>query len=151
MSQSLVQLPVHIVFSTAGRRPFLAEPATREELIFYLHGLCRNLDCPAIRINGPDNHLHLLVRLNREMPIKNLIRTLKANSSKWMHDRFPDQRDFKWQKGYGLFGVSPSAVQRVVRYIENQEAHHRKFSFEDEFRAICTEAGLVIDERFVWE
>ncbi|MGC9450211.1 MAG: transposase [Oceanipulchritudo sp.] len=151
MPQSLVHIPIQIVFSTRHRQPWLADREQRVELYRYMHGICRNLGCPAIKINGPSDHVHVLCSLRRQTAIADLVRDLKSCSSKWSHERFDDLRDFHWQKGYGAFASSPSAVPEVIRYIENQEAHHRKISFKEEFRSMCNEAGLVIDERYVWE
>ena len=105
----------------------------------------------AIRINGPADHVHVLCKLGKQSCVSDLVRELKSCSSKWFNCRFSDVFDFHWQKGYGAFAVSPSAVPEVIRYIENQEAHHRIFSFKDEFLKMCEEEGLVIDERYIWE
>jgi REP element-mobilizing transposase RayT len=150
MPQSLVQIPVHIVFSTHTRKPLL-NPADRRAAIFrYMGGICRKVDCPSIRINGMENHVHLLCMMGKEIPIATLIRTLKCSSSKWINEKHRASAQFHWQKGYGAFGVSCKALPQVIRYIDNQESHHRTISFEDEFRSMCKEAGLALDERFAW-
>ncbi|HSH10020.1 MAG TPA: transposase [Oceanipulchritudo sp.] len=151
MSQSLVQIPIQLVFSTHHRLPLLADVSQRNELHRYMHGICRSLGSPATRINGPADHVHVLCALGKQRCVSDLVRDLKSCSSRWFSDRFPQAADFHWQKGYGAFAVSPSAVSEVVRYIEKQEEHHRVFSYKDEFRKLCVDAGVVIDERYVWE
>jgi REP element-mobilizing transposase RayT len=151
MAQSLVQIPVHLVFSTRNRAELLLEVAKRVHMHRYLHGICKNMGSPALRINGPSDHVHLLCFLGKQQCPCDLVRDLKSCSSKWFRETYPDVGDFHWQKGYGAFGIGMSAVPDVVRYIENQEAHHRSFSFQDEFRKLCADAGVVIDERYVWE
>lgn len=151
MGQSLVQIPVHIVFSTQGRRPFLGNPEERIEMHRYLCGIDRTIGSPVLRINGTADHIHILCSLGKQREVADLLRIFKSDSSKWVRGRFPGMQAFHWQKGYGAFGVSPTAIPDVMRYIDNQERHHQKFSFKEEFRKMCEVAGVVIDERYVWE
>ena len=140
-----------MVFSTKNRIPYLIDYNHQSELHKYLHGICRAKSCPAIRINGTADHVHILCCLTSSTCVADLIRDLKSNSSKWIHKRFAEIQDFEWQKGYGAFAVSESEIARVRHYIANQENHHRKILFKDEFRKLCKEENLVIDERYVWE
>ena len=151
MGQSLVQIPVHLVFSTSDRIPYLQDPDIRMEMHRYLCGTARHLGSPVLRINGTGDHVHILCSLGKQEAVADLLRKMKSNSTKWAHERFSGLEEFHWQKGYGAFGVSPSGIPGVIRYIDNQENHHQHFSFEDEFRKLCEAAGLVIDERYVWE
>ena len=94
--------------------------------------------------------MHALVRLGKMVDIAALIRELKRESSKWVKAE-SSLEDFHWQSGYGAFSVSPSHVDAVIEYIRNQEEHHKKESFQDEFRRLCKKYGVGIDERYVWD
>ena len=117
----------------------------------YLGGICRELDCPAIRIGGVEDHVHVLCRLGRSVRIADLVRDLKRDSSKWVKEKFPDLPDFAWQSGYGTFSISPNHVDRLVSYIANQQEHHRRESFQDEFRRLLRKYEIEWDERYVWD
>ncbi|MEO2019990.1 MAG: transposase [Fuerstiella sp.] len=150
MGQSLVQIYVHIVFSTKGRKPFLKAEADRERLHAYLSGICKNQDSPAIIVGGVEDHVYLLCRLGKTIDIARLVRNLKSDSSEWAKKELGVPH-FYWQTGYGAFSVSPSHVDALTNYIANQVERHRKESFQDEFRRLCEKYGVVIDERFVWD
>jgi putative transposase len=99
---------------------------------------------------GTQDHIHLLVSLGREWSLADLLRDVKAGSSKWVHHEFPEDQSFAWQSGYGAFSVSASNLGAVKRYIRDQAKHHRTISFQDEFRALLRQHGLEWDERYVW-
>jgi REP element-mobilizing transposase RayT len=151
MPQSLVQIYVHLVFSTKDRRPFLRDKAFRERVHAYLAGICNNQDSPSIRVGGVEDHVHILCRLSKTLDVAALVREIKRDSSKWIKDQNPRLGDFHWQNGYGAFSISPSHVETLEEYIRNQEEHHRRESFQDEFRRLCAKYGLQIDERYVWD
>lgn len=151
MSQSLVQIYVHIVFSTKNRVPFLKDRALRSGLHAYLNGTCNNQGSPSLRVGGAEDHVHILCRLSKTLDVAALIRELKRDSSKWVKDENPRLVDFYWQQGYGAFSVSPSHVDTLIKYIDNQEEHHRRETFQDEFRRLCKKYGVEIDERYVWD
>src|SRR5687767_3842947 len=98
----------------------------------------------------PD-HVHLLVSMGRETCVADLVRLVKSNSSKWLHDTQPDLAHFAWQAGYGAFSVSHSQLEVVRHYIENQAEHHRQTTFQDEYRTFLRKHGIEWDERFVWD
>ncbi len=149
MPQSLASVHVHFVFSTKNREPWIpAEVADR--LYPYLGGLARTVGCRLVRVGGMPDHIHLLVSLGREVALADAMRVLKANSSGWAHEAFPDL-PFAWQAGYGAFAVSASHVERVVAYIDDQAEHHRNMTFQDEYRALLRRHGLEWDERYVWD
>ncbi|MCR9296309.1 MAG: IS200/IS605 family transposase [bacterium] len=151
MPQSLVQIYVHLIFSTKDRKPFLKDPRTRDQMHRYLAGICANVDCPALIVGGVQDHVHLLCRLGKTIDVADLIRDLKRDSSKWIKSQAGDLNEFHWQSGYGGFSISPSHVDGLMEYIADQENHHRRESFQDEFRRICEKYGLSIDERYVWD
>ena len=117
----------------------------------YLIGTCQNLECPSIVVGGVEDHVHILCRFGRSISVSDLIRELKRESSKWFKDEFPLMQEFYWQSGYGAFSVSASQLELVTEYIRRQEEHHRKVSFQDEFRMLLKKHGLEWDERYVWD
>ena len=151
MPQSLVEIYVHIVFSTKNRAPFLRDPILRENMHAYLAGICNNLKSPAKKVGGVEDHVHILCRLSKVQDVASLIRDLKRDSSKWVKGEQSQLQDFHWQAGYGAFSISPSHVPALVEYIQNQERHHKRESFQDEFRRLCRKYGVEIDERYVWD
>jgi REP element-mobilizing transposase RayT len=151
MPQSLVQIYLHLVFSTKHPQPLLVDPAFRSRTHAYFAGICNDLDSPSLRTGGIADHVHILCRLAKIMDVSSLIRELKRDSSKWIKEANPQLRDFHWQQGYGAFSISPGHVEPLLRYIGEQEAHHRQESFQDEFRRLCQKYGVAIDERYVWD
>ena len=149
MPKSYTNLLYHIVFSTRDRRPIITIDR-RPRLYEYVGGIIRELGGISLAIGGIEDHLHLLAKLRPDKALSDLLRDVKANSSGWMHDVFPDARDFHWQKGYGAFTVSMSQVPAVAAYIANQERHHKKHSFRDEFIQILRVNHIEFDERFLW-
>ena len=151
MSQSLSQIYLHIVFSTRQRRPFLQDKQIRERMHAYLKGICDKQDCPSLRIGGVEDHVHIACRLAKTLDVSTLIKELKQGSSVWVKSEFPILSAFHWQKGYGAFSVSPSHLPALKLYIENQEQHHRRESFQDEFRRLLKKYEVEYDERYVWD
>ena len=152
MSQSLAQVYVHFVFSTKNRMPWLQDGGLRDQLYAYLATILRdNVDSPALIINGVDDHVHALVRLSRKFAIMEVIQEGKVETSKWLKRQAALDSGFAWQAGYGAFSVSASLLEEVKRYIENQREHHRRMSFQDEFRELCRRHGLELDERYAWD
>lgn len=134
---------VHCVFSTKERRQIiLAERATA--LYAYLGSIARDEGFSLMAAGGTANHVHLLFALPATSSLSHAIQKLKGSSSRWMG------RGFSWQEGYGAFSVSPSQLPAVEKYIQNQQEHHRKRSFEEEFVAILRNSGIEYDEKFVF-
>jgi REP element-mobilizing transposase RayT len=151
MPQSLARILVHVVFSAKHRHPFLAEKIIRNEMHAYLGGTCNNLGCPVLIVGGVADHAHILCSLTRKMSVADFVGEIKRESSKWVKTKTETLKKFSWQNGYGIFSVGQSEVERVRAYIANQEEHHRKRTFEDEYRAFLKEYGVEFDERFVWD
>jgi len=151
MSQSLVQVYLHLVFSTKTRKPLLKDPDLRAQMYAYLGGVCRNLECPALIVGGAEDHVHILCRHSQNITLANLFRDLKRSSSLWIKAQSAKVRGFYWQRGYGAFSISPSHIQDLTAYIQNQGTHHKKVSFQEEFRKLCRKYGVEIDERYVWD
>jgi REP element-mobilizing transposase RayT len=150
MPQSLSFLLTHIVFSTKDRTPELG-PDVRSALHAYLATVARNVDCECFRVGGVADHVHLAVRLSRTLSMAKLIEELKTSSSKWLKTQSPTLSAFSWQRGYGAFSVGPSDLETLLNYIDNQEAHHRTRTFQDEYRTFLTKYGIDYDERYVWD
>jgi len=136
MPHSYIASFFHVVFSTKGRTQ-LIRADLQPRLWDYLAAIARNHGIRVLAVGGMDNHVHVLLVLPADAKLVDVVRTLKCNSSRWLHERKPV---FAWQEGYGAFSVSPSHVERVRRYIANQEHHHRRLSFDDELMAMLNAA-----------
>jgi putative transposase len=151
MPQSLAKVLLHIVFSTKNRAPMLRDSSIRTELHTYVAGVLQSIDCPAIIGGGVEDHVHILCLLSRTRTIAQLLEETKTATSKWIKSKGTAYKDFHWQNGYGVFSVSESKMDDVRRYIEKQDEHHRKMTFQDEFRELCRRHGIAIDERYAWD
>lgn len=151
MPQSLSAVYLHLVFSTKDRQTFLRDPVIRSETHAYLGGVSKQLDCPPIIVGGVEDHVHILARHARTITQADWVKELKRVSSLWIKERDSSLRDFVWQSGYGIFSVSASNVESVERYIANQEEHHRKTTFQDEYRAFLKRHGVPWDEKYLWD
>ncbi len=151
MPQSLAKILVHTVFSTKDRRPFLRDKTLCEELHRYLGGILTNLDCQPIIVGGVEDHVHLLCALSRTREAAAMVKEVKRGSSLWLKTRSPDLQDFAWQSGYGIFSIGFSQLESVRDYIAGQAEHHRKVSFQDEFRLLLKRYEIEFDERYVWD
>ncbi len=151
MAQSLAKVLLHVVFSTKERRPFLRNPQLREETHRYLGGILNGLGCPSIAVGGVEDHVHVLSTLSRTHTISDLIKEVKRSSSLWIKDREPELAAFAWQGGYSAFSLVYSQLEKVRHYIANQEEHHRRQSFQDEFRELLRRYQIPYDEAYVWD
>lgn len=150
MAQSLANVLLHLVFSTKGRRDWI-DPEIEAELFPYLATVCRELGCPAIKVGGASDHVHIACSLSRTVSMSKLLEQIKASSSKWIKTKGTKYRDFAWQNGYGAFSIGQSQVEDLKRYIANQREHHRRETFQDEFRKFLQRYQVVFDERYVWD
>ena len=149
MPRSYTNLIYHFVFATKNRAPLIT--AEREERLYeYIGGIIRGLGGILLIVDGVEDHIHLLAKLRPDKSISDVLRDLKANSSGWMHDVFPDAADFSWQNGYGAFTVSESQVQRVSEYIARQKQHHNVEPFEGEFVGLLKKNKIDFDDRYLW-
>ena len=150
MPHSYTSLLTHVIFSTKDRQPHL-DTDIRGRVFAYMGGVVRELGGSALAINGPADHVHLLVGLPANVALADAMRVVKSNTSRWAHERWPQRKSFAWQSGYGAFSVSRSNVEEVERYIAGQEEHHRHVTFQEEFLAFLKRHGVPYDERYVWE
>jgi putative transposase len=151
MPQSFSRIVIHTAFSTQGREPAFQNPAFRDEVHAYLGGCAKTLQCLPLRIGGVADHVHLLTTLARTMAVADFVKEVKRVSTLWIQERGALYGQFHWQAGYAAFSVSESQVPTVIRYIQNQETHHRKVTFQDEFREFLRRHGQEWDERYVWD
>jgi REP element-mobilizing transposase RayT len=134
---------IHCIFSTRKRQPLIPESRITG-LHAYLGGIARSEGVALIAAGGTANHIHLLFVLPASHSLAQAVQKLKGGSSRWMG------QDFSWQEGYGAFSVSPSQASVVKKYIQNQEQHHRKQDFEQEFKTLLRKCGIEYDERYVF-
>jgi|SRR5688572_13953342 putative transposase len=136
---------MHCVFATKERRP-LIEPALQSRLWPYLGGIARENGMKALEVGGVSDHIHILLSLPATLAISKAVQLLKGNSSKWIHETFPEHRHFAWQEGYGAFSIGVSGVDDTVAYIRGQEEHHQKRSFREEVEVFLKKHGLEYDQ-----
>ena len=148
MPSTHLSLHYHIVFSTKDRTPVIAA-AWRERLHAYLGGVVRNVEGVPEAIGGIADHVHLLIGLRATACLADVVRDVKAVSSRWVHEEIGD-RTFAWQEGYGAFSVSASQRGMVREYIARQEEHHRKRTFQEEYLELLKRSGVEYDERYLW-
>jgi putative transposase len=146
MAHSFSRNHLHVIFSTRERRKTIPREC-QPRLWAYLAGICKNHGMIALAVGGTQDHVHLLFHLPPSLALAKAVLLLKSNSSKWMGEL---GREFSWQEGYGAFSVSSSNLNAVMRYIQNQEAHHRKISFEEEFRAILKRHGVEYEPKYMF-
>ncbi len=150
MGHSFVKVYLHIVFSTKNREPFIF-PAVENELYAYIGGICNSLECFPIKIGGYFDHVHIVCSLSKKIAIMKLLEVVKANSSKWFKTKDKLLENFYWQTGYGAWSVNPAEIEYLIRYIENQHAHHKRESFKEEFLKFLKKYGIDYDERYLWD
>jgi putative transposase len=136
----------HIVFSTKNREKLIPK-SLQPKLWAYSAGICRNHGIIPVEIGGIDNHIHLLIQIPAAMSLAKAVSTIKSNSSRWISEQ---KTSFAWQEGYAAFSVSASASDTVVRYIKNQESHHRKMNFEEELLALLKKHNVDFDAQHIF-
>ncbi|HKW63423.1 MAG TPA: IS200/IS605 family transposase [Candidatus Acidoferrum sp.] len=146
MSHTYAQNVIHVVFSTKERYKAM-DGEFRPRLWAYVTGICKKLDIYVHAVGGMEDHLHLLIQIPPTLTLSKAVATIKANSSRWASEQ---GHKFSWQQGYGAFSVSASVVPVVVRYIRNQEEHHKKMDFEAEFVALLKKHGVEYDPKYVF-
>jgi putative transposase len=148
MAHTYSQLIAHIIFSTQNRIPYL-KPDLRDRLFQYMAGIARGINDRDVLVNGMDDHVHILMTILPALAVAAAVNKIKANSSKWIHEQRLLPPAFAWQTGYAAFSVSPSKVVEVIRYIENQELHHQKLSFQEEYLAFLKAHRIEYDSRYL--
>ena len=156
MPQSLARISLHLVFSTKNRRRVFRVRQMRNAVAGYITGILKNMSCPVIRIGVVTDHIHILYLQSRTETIAEVVGKIKRESSLWIKEQEwarmnPDFHKFHWQGGYGVFSVGDSNLEQVSNYIDGQMEHHKRVSFQDEYRAFLKRHNVQFDERYVWD
>jgi REP element-mobilizing transposase RayT len=149
MSHSYSNLLSHVVFSTKDRQP-LIDAEMKPRLLGYMNGIVDESGGKVLSLNAMADHLHMLWELPPTLALSDSMRVVKTNSSRWVHETWGSQKPFAWQTGYGAFSVSRSNVSAVATYIEEQESHHRKRTFQEEFIELLVKHGIDYDPKYVF-
>lgn len=150
MPQSLANIYIHLIFSTKKRNACLSNEV-RPDLHAYMATVLANLQCPAVLINSVEDHVHILFQLTRTATLSKAVEEVKKSSSRRLKTQSPNLDSFTWQSGYGAFSVSASNTSQVANYIKNQQEHHRKKTFKEEYREFLEKHQIEYDERYVWD
>jgi REP element-mobilizing transposase RayT len=150
MPQSLASLHIHLVFSTKNREPVINDDI-RPHLHAYMASVLQNLGGSPVLINSVEDHVHLLFDLGRTTSVSKAVEDVKKSSSKWIKTQGAGFAGFAWQAGYGAFAVSESNVDSVRTYVANQREHHRKKTFQEEYRQFLERHRIPFDEKYVWD
>lgn len=150
MSNTYSNILFHVVFSVKERRGFLSKDL-RERLYPYICGIAKQNNFKIIAINGTDNHLHILLSLRPDLSVSKAVQLIKGGSSKWLHDNFSSLNIFSWQEGYGAFTVSASQADIIKQYITNQEQHHKKMNFQEEYLEFLKRNKIDFEPKYLFE
>jgi REP element-mobilizing transposase RayT len=150
MASTLTNLLYHIVFTTRKKQDFII-PTLSVELYPYIGGIIREDKGKLLKIGGILNHVHILARFSASISVSEMMRRIKGSSSKWVNENSRSTQHFSWQRGYGAFSVSESAVENVISYIGNQNEHHKKITFEEEFLLLLQKHKISYDAKYIWD
>lgn len=150
MANTYTQLHIQFVFAVKYRLA-LIQPAWKDRLYQYLTGIIQNNEHKMLQINGMPDHIHILIGMRPSQSISSLIQNVKTESSKWIKENNCCDLPFAWQEGYGAFSYSKSHVPDVIRYIQNQEAHHKKETFLDEYIKMLTAFEIEYDKQYIFK
>jgi putative transposase len=149
MANTYTSLHYHVIFSTKNRERWLV-PDIEQRVWEFIGGIARKHRMIALQVGGVDDHIHALVTAPPTIAPCQIAQFLKGDSSKWIHEEFSALRNFGWQDGYGAFTVSKSNIPEVINYIQNQRAHHRQKTFQEEYLEFLHANGIEYDERYLW-
>ena len=149
MSQSLSKLFVHIIFHIKNGSVEIGK-AVSNELYAYMGAIIKDNESIPILINGTSNHIHILCVMSKNIALAKLVEEIKRHSSRWIKTKGEQYRQFAWQGGYGAFSVSPTLHDKTKYYIENQETHHKKMTFQEEYLLFLKKYDINYNEQFLW-
>src|SRR5438132_7773627 len=150
MANTFSQIFIQTVFAVSIRQS-LIKPDFKEELYKYITGIVRNQKQKLISINGMSDHLHILIGLRPAMALADLVREIKADSTNFIHKNKWVRGRFNWQEGYGAFSYGHSQLDTIIRYIQNQEKHHRRRSFKEEYLTLLRKFDIAFEEKYVFK
>lgn len=150
MAGTYSQLYIQVIFAVKGRENLISQ-SWKDELHKYIAGIISNKEQKSIIVNGMPDHIHAFIGLKPSMKISDLVRDIKNNSSKFINDRKLVKGRFSWQEGYGAFSYSHSHIQNVYNYILNQEEHHKKRSFREEYLELLKRFEIEHNEKYLFE
>ena len=151
MSQSVSQIYMHVVFSTKNRLPLLKNSDIREQLYSYIAKIIYEYDSYPICIGGYEDHIHIFFNLSKNVCLKDIVGDIKKNTSKWIKSKGEEFAKFYWQTGYGAFSVGEAQKEKTINYINKQEEHHKKISFQDELRMFMDKNNMEYNEKYIWD
>ena len=149
MAQSLSKIYIHLVFHIKSTSPPIREEDL-DRVHCYLGKLINVTGCKALLVGGVCDHVHILFSLSKDVAISHVVEEVKRNSSRWIKTMDARYRTFSWQKGYGAFSVSQSIVDKTLAYIKEQRTHHKKLSFQEEYRMFLKSYGISYNEEYVF-
>jgi len=149
MAQSLSKLYVHIISHIKGNSCQI-RTQDKNELFAYIGSIIKDNESIPILINGVEDHIHILCVMSKNIALAKLVEEIKRQSSRWIKTKGSYYTQFSWQGGYGGFSVSPSLHDKTRNYIENQEEHHKKMSFKEEYLMFLKEYGIEYNEQYLW-
>ncbi|MDL2296739.1 IS200/IS605 family transposase [Bacteroidales bacterium OttesenSCG-928-B11] len=150
MSQSLSKLSIHLVFHIKYNSPYIKKE-NKEQLLRYINGIIQNCQSIPIAINGTRNHIHILCVMSKNISLKDLVNKIKSNSSRWLRKQDTYYEGFHWQGGYGAFSVSSSLINKTKKYIDNQEAHHKKIDSKNEYLLLLNKHEMGYDQSYLFD
>jgi putative transposase len=150
MANTYTQISIHVVFTVKNRTAFISKD-WRDQLHEYISGIINNEGCKSLAVGGWKDHIHIFFGLNPNISIADLIRVVKANSSKWINEKKFINDKFQWQVGYGAFSYSKSQRNNVINYIINQESHHQSKSFKEEYLGMLDNFEVEYDDNYLFE
>ena len=150
MGHTFGRILLHVIFSTKGRLRTI-DNVFRDRLYRYIVGIARREIGEALCIGGTDDHLHSLLSIGTDISGGEAVKKMKSLSSGFIHKTYPSSQEFRWQSGYGVFSVSQSQADAVIQYINTQQEHHRKQTFQQEYVAFLKRHNVPFDPERVWE
>lgn len=150
MANTYTQIHIHVVFAVKHRAG-LIQREWKDELYKYITGIIQNHQHKVLAINGMPDHIHIFFGMRPVQSLSELMQDIKGSSSKWINEKRFTKHKFEWQEGYGAFSYSKSQVADVVKYIENQETHHKKESFLEEYKNFLQKFEINFDDRYIFK
>ena len=150
MSNTYTQIHLHLIFAVQNRKSLISE-SWKDRLYEYITGIVQANKHKMIIINGMPDHLHIAIGMRPSQSLSDLMQDIKGNSSKWINDNKLTESKFNWQEGYGAFSYNKSLLPKLIDYIKNQEKHHKKKTFLEEYKEFLKAFEIEYDERFIFK